>query len=309
MSWGESMSGTHVLCIVFFAQQSRHEYGWDNVIVHTSAASIPHLSAEVFTRGASAFTLAVELLGVPLVESKEGNSHNQFSAPYRVVLPIHLRYSSDFAPSDPLVPTASVHSQCGPHRHQGNALVSRITLPLVFVGHCDSSWTPGIAFATSSSNSYAHDGIIDAELYQRGEGVVSGINMANSHRLARYSLSSTIAVDDINSIWNGEYEALLTKEISRMPDIASSAIVNGLGGKSVFYLEDIFSKACLYLPINSISSAIGNADEVTMEVYLHMPVPDKGHVALVIIITCMTIFTTTMSIIYVLIKPQTMRTT
>ena len=314
--------------------QSRHEFEWENVVVHTTTASLSHLSGEVFTRDASPFVLAVELLGVPL--SLPVDEEDRVRGLFRFMLPLHLRYSSEFVSlSDSFdSPDSSwqTQSQCGPHRHKAHALVSHIPRPLVFAGFPynpqdpSANWVPGVAFASSPSSARSRNaddadpesiqGLRDAstpDFYIRGEGSVSPHSptmraMHTSHLRTRYALSHTLGISDQQSSFSfshTEYRImLLSKDIAlhRILDSMPSTLLQNSRSRDNRDSEDVVPLLFYEDTVRASCIYLPNQEGV-MAVYLHMPVPNPHHVNIVVFITCLTILLTTTGIAYSLLIP------
>lgn len=306
--------------------------------MHTSSSSLAHLSAEVFTRGAEPFILAVELLGIPL-EMDDGADNVRGG--FHFTLPLHMRYSSDFVPrvdgiensekkqgnSLPLThDTPNHHSQCGPHRHVANALVSVIKSPLVFVGR-SNFWSSGVAFAASSSpaptvvnSEKVKDGDnvedgggekmemegsfirSDCDYYVRGEGdsPEQKLAMHASHRHAQYTVSAPVGVQEegqevsattSSSSHAMEYELLFATEV--MDHHRARRMISDDNIDKILYFEDKSHTSCVF--------ATNSGGD--MEVYLHMPVPSREHVYFVFSVTFLTILLTTACMSYSLLIP------
>ena len=277
------------------------------MVVHTSTSSLKHLSAEVFTQKASPFVLAVELLGTPLtpVEDLSDDYHRAF---FQVLLPLHLRYSSQFYPEieQPLATEAIKHvlSQCGPYRHKAHALVSPISSPLLFVSLPQLEyWAPGIGFAHSESLTDFEDKY-STKLYVRDQSFTSLQHMQEYHAAALYNSVPILGVNKNSHAstrkqhsLHVEYRKLLSNRV-----IDALLLENHLGriheeisvhNSHLGYFEDVLDGSCLYIP-----DADGD-----MKVYLHMPVPNPQHVPYVLFLTAFTILITTTLLVLMLMRP------
>ena len=254
---------------------------WENVNVHINRSSLPHLSGEVFTSDAQPFTLAVELLSVPIQPSTPHS--NKLVGKFSLHLPIHLRYSSKLV----FGKSSDTSSNCCLGERY-NVLVSTIPMPQVFVGN-SYSWAPGVAFSTWSANETPLQ-----DIYVRGLGDIDMEQSSLLHERPKYTQSRTIRVSEndvfdmfsllysplnsINSFQNMLSEAEALTQVKEYP-------------RDICHVDQKLN-VCIYLP----------GDE-GMNIDVLIPVPSREHFLVVFTVTLLTVLFSTVLISHSLLVP------